>query len=146
MKLKVTPEPIASQIMNKHVEMVRGHDSINDVASLFTDHFIGSAVVLNAYGQPVGVITKTDLVRYQTKRAQDPTSVFPDTAENWMTGAIFSVKPNTPLKEVASRMIRYGIHHMFVKKPDSNLLGIVSSFDILRAIIGKEVPRANRTR
>jgi CBS domain-containing protein len=63
-----------------------------------------------------------------------------DKVEYWMTPVIFSVKPGTPITEIARRMVRYGIHHIFVREKDhGNIIGVVSSFDILRYVAFQEV-------
>ncbi len=156
-KVQITQNLKASDIMTKPVEVVRAVDSLHDVARLFNEKHIGAAAVLDTLGKPVGVITKTDLVYYEQEKNEVGTmdrkqlSHFADevkqpgfhlvdddeTVQNWMTPVIFTVKPETPMKEVAQRMVRYGIHHIFVQKPAQvGLLGIVSSFDILRCVAG----------
>jgi CBS domain-containing protein len=145
----------ASDIMTKPVEVVRAVDSLHDVARLFNEKHIGAAAVLDGVGKPVGVITKTDLIRYEEEKNDvgtvdkrnlprfDADLKRPgfhlvdddDTVQNWMTPVIFTVKPETSMKELAQRMVRYGIHHIFVQKPNqTGLLGIVSSFDVLRTV------------
>jgi CBS domain-containing protein len=144
------------EIMNSPVEMVHTKDSLHDAARLFTEHHIGAAVVENEDGKPVGVITKSDLVRYEEEKDEtqtvnkkkdrswmngdDQPSGFHAVAEveivqNWMTPIIFSVKPETSVTEIAQRMVKYGIHHIFVRGVSADqILGIVSSFDILRMV------------
>lgn len=145
----------AYEIMTKPVETVRMQDSLHEAARLFTDNHIGAAAVLDEHGKPVGVITKTDLVRYEEENdavktvdkknfsrmnGESKRSGFhlvdeEDTIEHWMTPVIFSVKLETPMKEIARRMVRYGIHHIFVRgKNGEPIVGIVSSFDVLRRV------------
>ncbi|MCG3204663.1 MAG: hypothetical protein KCHDKBKB_01378 [Elusimicrobia bacterium] len=156
MKTKTAIEDLqAHEIMTKPVEVVRFSDSIHDVARLFTENHIGAAAVLDTKGKPVGVITKTDIVRYEegndgskTVNKKDLSNINredkpagfhvideDDTVQNWMTPVIFSVKPETSLKEISRRMVKYGIHHIFVQgKNNEPLAGIVSSFDVLRQV------------
>jgi|GEM_PF-802054 len=145
----------AYEIMTQPVETVRLKDSLHDVAHLFTENHIGAAAVLNEQGKPVGVITKTDLVRYEEENLESRViekkglsrlngepkrSGFyvinnEDTVQNWMTPVIFTVKLETPMKELARRMVKYGIHHIFVQSKNGNpIVGIVSSFDVLRLV------------
>ena len=145
----------ACEIMTKPVEAVRTQDSLHEVARLFTENHIGAAAVLDKQGKPIGVITKTDLVRYEEEKDESKTvdkkELSPlkgeskrsgfhvvdeeDTVEHWMTPVIFSVKLETPMREIARRMVRYGIHHIFVRgKKGEPIVGIVSSFDVLRQV------------
>lgn len=144
---------LASQIMTRPVETVRTTDFLSDVAALFTEKNIGAAAVIDRQGSYVGVITKTDMVRHSEQTDQNKTAVksFEDSAngnggpsgfhiideetvERWMTPVIFSMKPDTPVIQIARRMIKYGIHHIFVRDRSGELVGIVSSFDLLRLI------------
>ena len=116
-------------LMSKPVESVRLKDTIRDVAYLFSEKNIGAATVLDGQGKPVGVITKTDLARFENKTDEE------DTVEHWMTPVIFSVKPETPMEDIARRMVKYGVHHIFVRgKNGDPIVGVVSSFDILRKV------------
>ncbi len=141
-------------IMTTPVQTVEMTNSLREVAGLFNEKNISAAAVLDHHQKPVGVITKTDLVRYEQER--DECEILnekpgaeenmisrsgfhlvddPETVEHWMTPVIFSVKPETPMEEIARRMVKYGIHHIFVKgKNGEPLAGIVSSFDILKQI------------
>ncbi len=150
----------ARDIMSKPVEAVCISDSLLTVARLFNEKNIGAAAVLNKADKPIGVITKTDLLLYQEEKEQgdafkkvaiprynDGTITAPRSkikasdVENWMTPIIFTIKPTTPLRVIARRMVRYGIHHLFVQENASApLLGIVSSFDILRHLAAEGRP------
>jgi CBS domain-containing protein len=147
----------AYEVMTKPVETVRTRDSIHSVATLFSDNNISAAAVMNDQGKPVGVITKTDIVRHEKERNGGGTVSTKqlsrlndnqmragfhlvdddDTVENWMNPVIFNVKRETALSEVARRMVRYGVHHIFVKGVDEeSIVGIVSSFDVLKQVAG----------
>ncbi len=154
-----SPRMQAYWIMTTPVQTVRMTDTLRDVAILFNEKNISAAAVLDAHRNPVGVITKTDLIRHEQKR--DEVEMFnerysmreglvghrglplvegPDKVEQWMTPVIFSVKPETPMKEIARRMVKYGIHHIFVRgKNGESLAGIVSSFDILKQVAMSEM-------
>lgn len=149
----------AYRIMSKPVEAVGTMDSVQEVAHLFAEKNISAAAVLDSHGKPVGVITKTDLARYEDKRdnlttvdkkndsgfnGQPARAGFhmvhdEDTVEHWMTPVIFSVPPETSAKEIARRMVRYGVHHLFVRGGSGEpIIGIVSSFDILRQFAAQD--------
>ena len=145
----------AYEIMTKPVETVCTQDSIHDIATLFTEKNISAAAVLDTNNNPVGMITKTDIVRYEKERNGNVTMNKKDlprmgneperagfhladddeTVENWMNPIIFNVKKETPLRELARRMVKYGLHHIFVKgNKNQPIIGIVSSFDVLRQV------------
>lgn len=54
-----------------------------------------------------------------------------------MTTTIIAVNPDTPIKEVAQLMLDDEVHRVLVTEQDE-LLGIVSSFDLVRVIANSE--------
>lgn len=140
----------AQQIMTKPVATVQTRDFMRDVAAMMTENNMGAAAVLDEKGKPVGVITKTDLARHEREEAGIKTVAKPnernppgfqvieeDVVRNWMTPVIFTAKPETPISEVARKMVRYGIHHVFIRRAATDpIIGIVSSFDILLLVAG----------
>lgn len=146
-KLLAPVETQAYRIMTKPVETVRMGDTIRAVAQLFTEKNISAAAVLDQQNRPIGVITKTDIARFQLEEgdvavvdARRGFHVINDvnTVEHYMTPAIFTVKPDTPLTDVARQMVKYGTHHIFVKGTNGDpVVGVVSSFDILRHLLAK---------
>ena len=134
---------LAEDLMVHPVESVNWTDKMHDVACIFMRMRIGAVAVIGSHGRHIGVVTKTDLVRYskdKEERSAQTNGVNgvqilsgADTVAQWMTPIIFSVKPETPIKEIARRMVRYNIHHVFVRgKSVGTMSGIVSSMDILR--------------
>ena len=55
----------AGEVMSKPVISLRSNDTIHHAAGVLLDKGISGAPVMNAVGQPVGVITKTDIARYE---------------------------------------------------------------------------------
>lgn len=135
-----------SELMSQPVQMVNINDSLRKVVYLFNEKNMSAAAVQDDTKKTVGVITKTDLVRYQQDRTRAlvvdrsmPSGFQPmddeDTVEQWMTPVIFSVKSNATIHDVARQMVKYGVHHIFVRGgANDDLVGIVSSFDILRQV------------
>lgn len=52
---------------------------------------------------------------------------------DWMAEEVLSVRPEAPLSEVCEAMVNQGIHRLFVTQGEK-LLGVVSSFDVMRAV------------
>src|SRR4051812_37867840 len=66
--MKGLAELKASQIMATPVTTVHIWDSIHDVAKLFVENNISSAAVVDMDDLPLGVITKSDIARYERER------------------------------------------------------------------------------
>ena len=60
-----------------------------------------------------------------------------------MTKNIETVRPTVHLRQAAHLFISGGFHSLLVTASDGELLGIVTTSDILRALIGEHVPPAS---
>jgi len=149
----------AADIMTSPVISVNMWDSIHDVAKVFIDNNISGAPVVDREGIPLGVITKTDLARYDLERAnlitfekdkKSPVAlktsesvnrkgfhVEPEeaTIEPWMTPFIFDVHADTKISVVTEKMVKYGFHHIFVTNKETKFVeGIITTFDLLKVL------------
>lgn len=71
-----------------------------------------------------------------------------DLVGDWMTRAVVTVTPGTPLDDACRTMVERQIHRVFVQE-SGKLVGVVSSFDVVRHVArapehGKAEPRARR--
>lgn len=51
------------QLMNKQVISLRPDDTIRDAAEIFVNHQFHALPVVNEQGEPVGIVTTTDLIK-----------------------------------------------------------------------------------
>jgi CBS-domain-containing membrane protein len=96
----------AIDIMTGPVECVYIKDTVEQVAQLFERAHISSAVVIGKNTLPAGVITKTDLSRYQAFHLHFPNAApHPEleTIERWLTPGIRAVAPDTPVNEIVQK-------------------------------------------
>lgn len=126
---------------------------IPELARLFKEHKVSSAPVVNERDQCIGIITSSDLVRYESllpemnariDRGIDfevrPSSdggplelvSHPfDEVQQQMTPALQTVSPNASLREAARIMCTEQIHHLLVLDESDHPVGILSTLDIL---------------
>ena len=154
--IKELSELMAVDIMTAPVITVHMKDSIHDIAKIFEENNISSVAVVDGKDTPLGVITKSDLARYDRERATLVTSMqdknpsrAKETSENvdrggfhlepeeatiesWMTPAIFDVHPKTILPAIAHKMVKNGLHHIFVtERENKKIKGVITTFDLL---------------
>lgn len=147
----------ASDLMTSPVQCVYIEDTVDQVASLFVSRGISAAPVIGNSGAPIGVITKSDLARYDSERlrfmssSRDPgrfrrprspfLEIHPgfhlepggETIREWITLNIESVLPATPLPDILKKMLRSRIHHVFVRsKKGDKVIGVITTFDLTR--------------
>ena len=151
----------AKDIMNPHVVSVTDTMDLREVAKIFMEEGITGAPVVDEMGHLVGVISQSDLVEYELATeheltveapfyrrpyddALDPSRGFQieelpaDTAKDVMPPFLVTVEEDTPIREVAARMTKFGIHRLIVVDEDQRLRGIVTSIDVLRWVAEAE--------
>lgn len=99
-----------------------------EIARLLTREHVGSAVVLEDDGRPVGIVTDRDLRGKVVGAGRDP---FTTTAAAIMSSPLVTVSPTAFAFEALLEMTRRDIHHLPVLE-DGRLVGVLSSNDFLR--------------
>ena len=145
----------AKDIMNSHVVSITDTMDLREVATIFIEEGITGAPVVDEMGHLVGVISQSDVVEYELATeheltveapfyrrpyddALDPSRGFQieelaaDTVKDVMTPFLVTIEEDSPIREVAARMAKFGIHRLIVVDEDQQLRGIVTSIDVLR--------------
>jgi CBS domain-containing protein len=146
--------------MQSPVVTVAPTDPLTSVRRLFADEAIHGAPVVDETGLVRGVITSADLMRsaasgegpapassWREEVAPEPPAweladdVVRECAEDVMTDSVVQVPPDASVAEVARRLREEGVHRIMVVD-DQDVIGIISTFDLLRLI---EEPSADAT-
>jgi CBS domain-containing protein len=102
-------------------------DSAIEVARRLSREGVGSVVVVDAGGQPVGIVTDRDLRRRVVAEGRDPGGV---DAASIMSAPLSTIRPGAFAFEAVLEMTRRHIRHLVVVD-DTRAIGVVSSRDIL---------------
>lgn len=148
---------LARDVMTTDVKTVGDDWSLEQLARFFVDRSISGAPVVTGEGKLVGVVSLTDLARAQSERDAPPpeehdffarsfeASVSPEEVDlrqvresgrcvrDVMTPALFDVKPDTPVAEIADMMVRGRIHRVFVTEKKA-IIGVISALDLLKLL------------
>jgi predicted transcriptional regulator len=150
----------ARDIMVRDVMTVGGDWSLGQLAEFFIENSIsGAPVVASQDEKVIGVVSMTDLVRYEGN-AHEPRPVdshayyldsleFPyldDEIENWrgrtpsqarvtdiMTPVVFQVSVSAGIRQIAAAMIDRHIHRVLVTHND-RAIGIITAIDLLKVM------------
>ena len=150
----------AQDVMTRDVIMLRESDSINYAVRSLKEHHITGAPVVDAEGRFVGILSVSDLVRavpfvappgsppIALAHGNDITTwdlfdkagpLHPDVGVERvgqrMSRQVTSVLYSAPLVEVARVMCEGHWHRVPVVKPSGALCGIISTMDILAALV-----------
>ncbi|HVL13261.1 MAG TPA: CBS domain-containing protein, partial [Gemmata sp.] len=53
----------------------------------------------------------------------------------FMTPAVFSVRPDTPARSVVEQLLALNVHHLFVADEAGVIVGVISPVDVLRKLV-----------
>ena len=132
-----------SRIMSLNVQCVTEDVSLPALASCLLDGGYSGAPVVDDEGRPVGVISKTDLLRH---------GVAPDVrVRDIMTPTSFTVHEDQSVSKASALMAYEGIHRLPVVDAAGKVVGLLSSLDILHWLACKTgnsvpAPRSRRSR
>ncbi len=150
----------AADIMQREVISVQEDLSIADLVELLYDHRISGVPVVGEAGNLIGVISATDVLLGDMVLGQAPVMetdyhTHVDLhVDNWevmriepeddrrvrdlMSTGVITVQPDTLIDELARTMFTNRIYRLIVLAGEQ-LVGIVTTMDILRAVMEKKV-------
>jgi len=118
---------LVKDIMSSPATTALEDDNVEKVAKLMNAKSIGSVVITDRKGSPVGIITERDIVRRVTAKNLVPRNV---KAKEVMSTPFAVVSPYTEVNEAARKMSKLDIRRLGVMDK-GRLVGIISSKDIV---------------
>jgi CBS domain-containing protein len=152
------------RVMRDAITALTPETSLAAAAKLFAERRVGGAPVVDAGGRVLGVASRSDLLRGAAGGDRRGTSAFylmlhgepvisgthppgdPSGAPDGVVGdvmnkRVISVAPDSPLRDAVATMLREEIHRLLVLDGDK-LVGVVSTMDVLRAMVPDEGPKS----
>lgn len=126
-------------LMSPSVITTQASATVDRTRRLLQRNGIGSVPVVDAEGHPVGIISASDLI--PELNGNSP-------IRSIMTDKVYTV-PEYDDVSVAARIMRnHGIHHVVVTH-EQKIVGIISSFDLLKLVedhrfVAKNAPTPSR--
>ena len=113
-------------LMTNNVITAQAHQTVGQIKGKMTNRSLSNVPVISADNTPIGVVSSTDLLA--AEKEGTPIS-------NIMTEKVYTV-PEYEDVSVAARMMRnHKIHHLIVTQ-EQKVVGVISSFDLLKLIEG----------
>jgi CBS-domain-containing membrane protein len=148
----------AAELMSANPVSVREDATLKEALALLIDKGFSAAPVIDDAGRPVGVLSRSDVLIHDRESAQylrkapeyyhkeelhtpagEPLGkgfqvekVDRTMVRDIMTPAIFTVAPETPAARVVHDLLSLKVHRLFVIDDNGVLVGVVSTFDVLR--------------
>lgn len=155
--MELTDKPFAdltaTDLMTADVITVSRHMSLRAAAHLLAQAGVSGAPVLDDAGRCVGVLSKSDLVRFLDRGPREcrcqgllRKDIFADwqvddleclPAEevgNYMTPKVVTAGPMTSVADLARILLHHRIHRVLITDTHHRIAGVVSSMDILGAV------------
>jgi CBS domain-containing protein len=149
---------VAADAMQRDVVTVAPDNTLREALSLMTENHVTGLPVMDDSSRCVGLITSSDILSYEQDNDggsnEDRTAdIYDPESQQWeavpisafglekfgdvpvsdvMTRDLIWVKRDTPLKDVARRMINEQVHRVLVMDASSRLYGILSAYDFVR--------------
>jgi CBS-domain-containing membrane protein len=123
----------AAEIMTPGPVSLHLTATVDEATTFLTEKAFGAAVVIDEAGHPIGVVTKTDVLVHARQRRP---GLEPDDTPvtEFMTPAVFSVRPDTPARSVVEQLLALNVHHLFVSDAAGVIIGVISPVDVLRKL------------
>ncbi|MEX2186519.1 MAG: CBS domain-containing protein [Pirellulales bacterium] len=151
-------ERSVKDVMSRDVASIHFQDTVHQALALMVENRLSALPVVDGRGRCLGIISVTDVVALArevdddlndlerlsevssqwlvgelTQRGMDHTKV-----EELMSRGVKSVGPSATVAEAARVMLSHHVHRLPVIDEQQRLLGIVSTMDILAAMIDGE--------
>lgn len=123
----------AAEIMTPGPVSLHASATVEEATRFLTEKAFGAAVVIDEAGHPLGVVTKTDVLVHARQRRP---GLEPDDTPvtEFMTPAVFSVRPDTPARSVVEQLLALNVHHLFVSDAAGVIVGVISPVDVLKKL------------
>ena len=114
-----------NDLMSTRVVTAQPHHSVDHIRGLMERNHCGAIPVVGPDGEPVGIITATDLVHDQLKGGTPISGL--------MNKKVFIV-PRYDGPHIAARVMRnHKIHHLVVTD-EGEVVGMISAYDLLELV------------
>jgi predicted transcriptional regulator len=145
-----------SKVMSTHVQKLMPNDTIQEAVALMVDHGLTTIPIIDLEDKCIGILSRTDLTElflqedHELARVMDTDRLSMDwihrtletcdvrQVSELMTYEVAKIQESQNLFEASREMVRAKIHHLPVVDENEKLVGILSSFDIVKAIAESE--------
>lgn len=148
----------AADLMSTAPVSIHETATLAEAAKFLIEKEISAAPVIGDTGRPVGVLSRSDLVRHEIEAAgpKPATSDFYQVVDLFcppalrgivhptkpehvrvrdvMTPTVLSVTPEDTALAVVAQLVAMKVHRLFVIDQTGVLVGVISTFDVLRKL------------
>lgn len=145
--LEVADRVSLEEVMTRDPICVRDDVSAESVAALLIDLGITGAPVVNERGQPIGMVSRSDLVQLELSQVQGGSGYLDDDGgerrrdarlpgrakvRDFMMPIAFTLPEKASIAHAAALMVYENVHRIPVVSTDGSVVGLVAALDVLR--------------
>jgi CBS domain-containing protein len=150
----------AGDLMTPNLISIGAQATVHEALAALIDKGFSGAPVINNAGRPIGVLSRSDVLRSDRERATyaqqvpefyEKSELLMPSGERYdegfqveaidrtevrelMSPVVFSVTRDTSALETIQAMLARRVHRLFVTDASGTLVGVISAFDILSRI------------
>ncbi|RLG02188.1 MAG: CBS domain-containing protein [Thaumarchaeota archaeon] len=125
---ELTDEVLVREVMSSPVIEAEEHETAEDAAKKMMKYGVGAIIVTGQRGEPVGIVTKTDLVNKVIAKNLKPNEV---KLKDIMSTPLQTIDPDARIEDALRKMNKLKVNRLAVIYKN-RLAGLVSIKDILR--------------
>jgi CBS domain-containing protein len=133
-------QPVSLIMTTGELITAEADDDLAVALDVFRQGRISHIPVLSGGSKLVGVVSPSDILRLAAPPQASKRGKTGILIADVMTKNIETVRPTAQVRQAAQLFIAGGFHSLLVTASDGELVGIVTSSDIIRALIGEYVP------
>lgn len=119
-------------VMSRNVICAREDLHVEALVDLMVQRRIGCVPVIDERGHPIGMVTKLDIIE-QTRAARDPDATrLAQTVSQLMMPIALTLDEHATVAHAAAMMSIEDVHHVPIVAEGGELIGLVSTMDIVR--------------
>lgn len=127
-----------SEVMTRTPIRASPDDTMLQVVVLLLDHGVSGLPVVDGRGHPIGMISKTDIIREACIPDFGTGRMARKLVRDVMRPIAFTVEETTPISQVAALMALEHVHRLPVVGPSGSMTGLASAIDVLRWLAERE--------
>jgi CBS-domain-containing membrane protein len=129
----------AAELMTPNPMSLRGEATVPEAIAWLTEKGFSAAPVIDESGQPLGVVSRADILIHERERLRSSSASADATmVRDIMTPAVFSVTPQVSAAQVVEQLLTLNVHQLYVVDEHQHLIGVISAHDVLRHLHGNE--------
>jgi CBS domain-containing protein len=113
------------------VASIKRNPSALDVTKLMIKNRVGSVVLVDGGGKPVGIVTERDLLRKVSASSKPAKSI---AAKSIMSSPVITIKSYDSIETAAAAMAENKIKRLVVLEDNGSCAGVLSATDIARKL------------